>query len=920
MSDTPSPGSVVDESPEEYASPAPETTVEDVEEEFVADRPDGDAATTLDEGYQTGPGLAAPLSPASDKDANAEDKKQLPAVEGLALGPGVKKLMETINHLRTLGVEDIVAPLPKVVVVGDQSAGKSSLIEAISEIKVPRNAGTCTRCPLEINLKTDDTWNCKVSLRQKYVFYPTQALEKGPAPKKTPGRSGVTTKQRATSGRSSASIRSFGQPPCLYENFIAQDAKDYEFIEVEDPGKLEEALAWAQLATLHPNEDYRNYIPDDDGNTSAQLTKPELKFSPNIVRLDITGPRLPNLSFYDLPGVINRSEDMHETHLVATVRNLVNDYIEKDNSLILLAQSMNNDPNVSSAAQLVEEMGEDTKKRCIGVLTKPDLIGHKKTFPLWKKVLDNSTFSLGHKYFVTKQPDQDSLEDNITHADAREQEKDFFETKEPWATEFAEFSERFGTERLQTALSEKLTFQILNSLDEIEEKVRQKAEEVESELLGLPDPPSDNLRILLDRALEKFNQHVQRSLNGGSPELIFQFAWNRLAKQFGAAITGTMPSITGTVMTKSSAKAPETPQNKKSSGNNVHNTPGTPTPRGTARSEPISLDASDEDNPAPASQPSTRKRGTAQTTDSPVKKQKVAPSIQDGPFKTTYGLAKRFTVMELRNRISRYCSNAMSNLINPEAIFELCHLSILHWEQILRIFLDLTASMIRQEIFDRLQDVFDVYKQTGLYGELVAAIDGLLSEASDQMRDSVGALYQGEVFKPAILDDEALEHTSREFAISLKRARRDQRVNLYLDKQEKQTGKPTVDQERINKAARVTDDQLGVDPFTKEVEVMAQVQAYYKLAKTRFVESVFLNVQAHTFGRIRNVLLPTLERGLGLMLPDAVERCQRLMVEDPQREIRRAELKKNKTKLNEALKCLTRLHMPKSTSELYSST
>ena len=35
--------------------------------------------------------------------------------------------------------------LPQIAVIGVQSAGKSSLIESISGITLPRAAGTCTR-------------------------------------------------------------------------------------------------------------------------------------------------------------------------------------------------------------------------------------------------------------------------------------------------------------------------------------------------------------------------------------------------------------------------------------------------------------------------------------------------------------------------------------------------------------------------------------------------------------------------------------------------------------------------------------------------------------------------------------------------------------------------------------------------------
>lgn len=66
------------------------------------------------------------------------------------ISQNMREMVKKIQDLRHLGIENHSLPLPKIVVVGDQSVGKSSLIEGMSEIKVPRSGGCCTRCPLEI--------------------------------------------------------------------------------------------------------------------------------------------------------------------------------------------------------------------------------------------------------------------------------------------------------------------------------------------------------------------------------------------------------------------------------------------------------------------------------------------------------------------------------------------------------------------------------------------------------------------------------------------------------------------------------------------------------------------------------------------------------------------------------------------------
>jgi GTP1/Obg family GTP-binding protein len=61
-----------------------------------------------------------------------------------------RKLVALVNHLRDAGAQYSL-DLPCMVVCGNQSAGKSSLLERLCGVKLPRAAGTCTKCPTEVN-------------------------------------------------------------------------------------------------------------------------------------------------------------------------------------------------------------------------------------------------------------------------------------------------------------------------------------------------------------------------------------------------------------------------------------------------------------------------------------------------------------------------------------------------------------------------------------------------------------------------------------------------------------------------------------------------------------------------------------------------------------------------------------------------
>ena len=188
-------------------------------------------------------------------DVNGQnDTDTLESVGSLFANTNYARQVRAIHALRDLGLENLELgiTLPKVAVIGNQSAGKSSLIEAISQVRVPRSAGACTKCPMELRLEgPEGTWSCRVSLR----FHP---------------REGVNSPNRTVLFHTPASL-----------------------------DELEIALQWAQLAILNPGRPHTDFL---DFNAPLPSTT-EITFSKDTIVVEISGAKI-DLTFVDLPGII----------------------------------------------------------------------------------------------------------------------------------------------------------------------------------------------------------------------------------------------------------------------------------------------------------------------------------------------------------------------------------------------------------------------------------------------------------------------------------------------------------------------------------------------------------------------------------------------------------------------------------------
>ncbi|KAH6676259.1 dynamin family protein [Halenospora varia] len=89
-------------------------------------------------------------------------------IQGLHCMDGLRtaeqiQLLDLVDSLRAEGLSEFTA-LPQLIVCGDQSSGKSSLLEAISGVPFPRKDNLCTRFATEVILRRASESEIRVSL------------------------------------------------------------------------------------------------------------------------------------------------------------------------------------------------------------------------------------------------------------------------------------------------------------------------------------------------------------------------------------------------------------------------------------------------------------------------------------------------------------------------------------------------------------------------------------------------------------------------------------------------------------------------------------------------------------------------------------------------------------------------------------
>ncbi|KAI0067582.1 hypothetical protein BV25DRAFT_835648 [Artomyces pyxidatus] len=401
-----------------------------------------------------------PLLVPNERDLGADSGVGLSDVQ---LSHRRRQMLDLMNELHSTGVQ-MDLDLPQIAVIGQQSAGKSSLIEAISGVKLPRASGTCTRCPTECRLThASEPWTCTVFLH-------------------------FTTDEH---GKRLSKVR--------HEQFGPI---------ITDPDDVEERHRRAQLAILNPNTPLTKFLEPDEVSSTGS----EASFSANSVSLQIRGSDVADLSFCDLPGLIYSTTKGGKVGDKKLVEDLLISYIKNPSCLILLTIACETEFETQGAFDLVKQHDSEFT-RTMGVLTKPDRIPTGEE-DRWIKYIQNAEefFELG--WYCVKQPDSVQLKEGITWSQARAREAEFFSNVEPWThLSFVE-QQHLGTANVVGRLSETLSDLIARRLPEIEDELQREKERTERSLSTLPLAPSADPLAEMMNLITSFSNDVVRHVEG----------------------------------------------------------------------------------------------------------------------------------------------------------------------------------------------------------------------------------------------------------------------------------------------------------------------------------------------------------------------------------------------------------------------
>ncbi|KAF4547271.1 Dynamin central region-containing protein 2 [Elsinoe fawcettii] len=343
------------------------------------------------------------------------------------------EILSIIDRLRQLGIQEDI-PLPQLVVVGDQSSGKSSLLEGLTGLSFPIASELCTRYATQITLRR---------------AHETESMVRVSI---LPGHEANLDENR--------------------RDALLEFSRELPLASLDGGTFLEILNSAAVMMGLPPSQ-----VTDVE-----TISK---RFSDDVLRIELSGPEHHHLSIVDVPGLFHNATKYQTEEDRQLIRQLLLSYMEDKRTIILAVMDARN--NLANQEVFAMAREADPKgRRTLGIITKCDALqsGDEDTV---LKVAQNEVEILHHGWFVVRNRSTEEIAQGVTLAERHQRERRLFR-EAPWKQLPGD---RRGIGPLKKHLGTLLHDHIKSEYPTMVEDIRQHVRETQAQLDAL-GPPRQN--------------------------------------------------------------------------------------------------------------------------------------------------------------------------------------------------------------------------------------------------------------------------------------------------------------------------------------------------------------------------------------------------------------------------------------------
>ncbi|XP_035508811.1 dynamin 3a isoform X3 [Morone saxatilis] len=226
---------------------------------------------------------------------------------------------------------------------------------------------------------------------------------------------------------------------------------------------------------------------------TCRLTGSNKGISPVPINLRIYSPHVLNLTLVDLPGITKVPVGDQPADIEYQIRDMIMQYICKENCLILAVTPANTDLANSDALKLAKDV-DPQGQRTIGVITKLDLMDEGTDA---REILENRLLPLRRGYIGVVNRSQKDVDGKKDIKAALDAEQKFFMSHPA----YKHMAENMGTPYLQRMLNQQLTNHIRDTLPAFRSHLQTQLlalnKEAEEYKQYSPDDPARRTKTLL---------------------------------------------------------------------------------------------------------------------------------------------------------------------------------------------------------------------------------------------------------------------------------------------------------------------------------------------------------------------------------------------------------------------------------------